>query len=148
MPGSSPPQWFNDYAVGYTVTSPSRVIADDDIRAYVRFSNDVRPLVNADPPYPVPQMYLFSLSVGMLLHAPGGGYIPKYFVAFFGFDTIDFHRGATAGDSIRSTATVTAVTPRGRNGLVTYHHEATRADGVALVSSVQRILVQRAPDVD
>ena len=68
--------------------SPARTVSDDDVRAYVRFTNDVRPLLDQVPgaPLRVPDMYLFSLSVGLLLHGPPG-YIPEKFVAFFGFDS-------------------------------------------------------------
>jgi acyl dehydratase len=141
---STPPTWFEDFAVGLEFTSPARAVSDDDVRAYVRFSNDVRPLLDQDASAPlrVPDMYLFSLSVGLLLHGPAG-YIPEKFVAFFGFDTIDFEAPAFAGDVIRSLARVTATDERGRNGVVTYEHAARRADGTTLVSSTQRILVQR-----
>jgi acyl dehydratase len=147
-PGSptTPPAWFEDFSVGLEFVSPTRVLADDDVRAYVRFSNDVRPLLDhpAGEPLRVPDLYLFSLSVGLLLHGTPG-YIPKRFVAFFGFDTIDFDRAAYAGDTVRSTARVTAATDRGRNGVVAYEHRAHRADGATLVTSTQRILVERRP---
>jgi hypothetical protein len=135
---------FEDYTLGVTFQSPSRVVTDDDVRAYVRFSNDVRPVFGQveQGPLKVPQMYLFSLGVAMLLFA-GGGYIPSRFVAFFGFDRIDFHRTAHGGDVIRSTAEVVELVPRGRNGLVVYQHETRLVTGEALVSSLQRILVER-----
>jgi hypothetical protein len=137
-------QCFEDYTLGFTFHSPSRIVTDDDVRAYVRFSNDVRPVLGQveQGPLQVPQMYLFSLGVAMLLFA-GGGYIPSKFVAFFGFDRIDFHRRAHGGDAIRSTAEVVELVPRGRNGLVVYRHETRLVSGEALVSSLQRILVER-----
>lgn len=143
-----PPAWFDDYAVGDVVTSPSRVIEADDVRAYVRFSNDVRPLLHqdtADARLQVPSMYLFCLGVGLLLHADEA-YIPEHFVAFFGFDEIHYEQDAVTGVRVRSTATVTELTPRGRNGLVHYRHETVDAAGSVLVSSRQSILVKRSPD--
>ena len=140
--------WFDDYAVGDVIESPSRVVEADDVRAYVRFSNDVRPLLHQpspDDPLPIPAMYLFSLGVGLLLHADHA-YIPEHFVAFFGFDEIRHECDAVAGVRIRSTATVTELTPRGRNGLVHYRHETADAAGNVLVSSRQAILVKRSPD--
>ncbi len=123
------------------------MVADDDVRAYVRFSNDVRTLLGPTPSSAlrVPDMYLFSLSVGLLLHGPAG-YIPDKFVAFYGFDEISFLSPAFGGDVVHSVARVTGTAERGRNGVVTYHHEARRDDGEPLVSSVQRILVERQQD--
>jgi acyl dehydratase len=139
-----PPTWFEDFSVGMEFTSPSRALSDDDVRAYVRFSNDVRPLFAqaTGEPLRVPDMYLFSLSVGLLLHGTAG-YIPDKFVAFFGFDSIAFQSAAYGGDVVHSLARVTETRERGRNGLITYEHQARRADGAALVSSTQRILVER-----
>ena len=138
------PAYFDDYAVGMRFRSPVRHIADDDVRAYVRFSNDVRPVfdqVNGGG-LAVPQMYLFSLGVSMLLHGDPG-YIPEHFVAFYGFDAITFHGAATGGTAIRSEAVVTGLTPRSTTGLVAYRHETTTSDGRVLVSSEQSILVRR-----
>jgi acyl dehydratase len=138
------PVWFEDFSVGQEFTSATRRLWPDDVLAYVRFSNDVRPVL--DQPdrerLRVPDMYLFSLSVGLLLHGTPG-YIPERFVAFFGFDTIAFESAAHTGDVMRSVARVTATTERGRNGVVTYEHEARDGDGRRLVTSTHRILVER-----
>jgi acyl dehydratase len=144
---ATPPTWFEDFSVGLEFTSPTRMVAEDDVRAYVRFSNDVRPLLDHETgrAVRVPDMYLFSLSVGLLLHGPAG-YIPERFVAFFGFDSIAFETSAYAGDTISSVARVTATAARGRNGVVTYEHRARRVDGTTLVTSTQRILVERRAD--
>ena len=138
------PVFFDDYVVGMRFTSPARRIADDDVRAYVRFSNDVRPVFedSTGGGLAVPQMYLFSLGVSMLLHGDGG-YIPEHFVAFYGFDLITFHGATTAGTTIRSEAVVTRLTPRSTTGLVEYHHQTTASDGRVLVASQQSILVRR-----
>lgn len=146
---STPPAWFEDFAIGMEFISPRRALSDDDVRAYVRFSNDVRPLLDpsAGGPLRVPGMYLFSLSVGLLLHGPAG-YIPDRFVAFFGFDAITFEAVAHGGDVVHSVARVSATTERGRNGVVTYEHQARLDDGTPLISSVQRILVERRQPAD
>ena len=138
------PIFFDDYVLGMRFQSPTRRIADDDVRAYVRFSNDVRPIFDGAPSggLAVPQMYLFSLGVSMLLHGDPG-YIPEQFVAFYGFESINFHGAATGGTSIRSEAVVTGLTPRSTTGLVAYRHETTTEDGRILVSSEQSILVRR-----
>lgn len=142
-PRSTVPVWFEDFEIGLEFASPARTIRDEDVLAYVRFSNDVRPLLNQEPgPLRVPDMFLFSLSVGLLLHGPAG-YIPAKFVAFLGFDTIGFHDAARSGDVIRSAARVIGITERGRNGVVAYEHEAVNCAGERLVSSTQRILVAR-----
>jgi acyl dehydratase len=142
-------EWFDDYAVGDTVTSPVMTITADDVRAYSRFTNDVRAIFKpaaADGGVAVPQMYLFSLGVALLLHG-AGTYIPRHFVAFFGFELIEFHRDVLSGTIISSTATVTDLTPRGPNGLITYLHRTSSGDGRLLVSSSHRILVrQRGAD--
>ena len=87
-------------------------------------------------------MYLFSLGVSMLLHGDPG-YIPDNFVAFYGFDSIEFHATATGETTIRSEAVVTALTPRTTTGLVGYRHQTMTAQGRLLVSSEQTILVRR-----
>jgi len=142
-PGSGP-AWFEDFSVGLEFTSPSRRLWDDDVLAYVRFTNDVRSVLDT-PGHDrlrVPDMYLFSLSVGLLLHGTPG-YIPDKFVAFFGFDTIEFRAAAHTGDVMCSVARVIATTERGRNGVVTYEHEARDDAGRQLVTSTHRILVAR-----
>jgi acyl dehydratase len=136
-------EWFEDFDIGYRVVSPTRAITGDDVRGYVRFSNDVRPLLSSEGHRMyVPALYLFGLGVGLLLHAPNR-YIPAKFVAFAGFDRIRFEARAWVGDSIRSTAVVTHVEPRGRNGVVEYEQVIERRDGQVLVRSEQRILVER-----
>ena len=143
---SAPPEWFEDYSEGMRFSSPSRVVSDDDVRAYVRFSNDVRSVLgqSAPGPLPIPRLYLFCLGVGLLLHA-GGGYIPTGFVAFSGFDEITYVRTASGGDAIRSTAVVTELIPRNTTGMVVYRQQTTTPDDEVLTSSVQRILVRRMP---
>ncbi|GCE41571.1 hypothetical protein Rhow_005230 [Rhodococcus wratislaviensis] len=138
------PAYFDDFTLGMTFRSPSRVVCDDDVRAYTRFSNDVRPIFDrkADEPLPVPQMYLFSLGVALLLHGDAG-YIPEHFVAFYGFDSITFHGTAIGGTMIRSSATVTDLVARKSTGLVAYRHETSTVTGQLLTSSEQRILVRR-----
>ena len=141
---STPPTWFEDFYVGLEFRSPARTVCDDDVRSYVRFANDIRPLINplASQRLRVPNMYLFSLSVGLLLHG-SAGYIPDKFVAFFGFDQISFDAPAYGGDTIYSVARVASTVERGRNGILSYEHQALRADGMSLVTSSQRILVER-----
>lgn len=143
---SAPPEWFEDYSAGMQFSSPSRVVTDDDVRAYVRFSNDVRSVLGqTEPgPLPIPRLYLFCLGVGLLLHA-GGGYIPTGFVAFSGFDEITYGRTASGGDAVRSSAVVTELVPRNTTGMVVYRQQTTALDGEVLTSSVQRILVQKRP---
>jgi acyl dehydratase len=149
MSGQRPAEWFDDYSVGDRVTSPTMTVTADDVRSYSRFTNDVRPVfrrIGEDGVVPVPQMYLFSLGVALLLHSVET-YIPRYFVAFFGFDLIEFHRDVQSGTVISSTATVSELVPRGRNGLITYRHRTSSDDGRLLVSSSHRILVrQRGAD--
>lgn len=144
--GARRAEWFDDYAVGDTVVSPVVTIATEDVRSYSRFTNDVRPVFHSTTTVdsaPVPQLFLFSLGIALLLHGTGI-YIPRYFVAFFGFDVIEFHQDVRTGASIQSKAVVSAMTERGRNGLITYEHRTTLAgDGPALVTSTHRILVER-----
>lgn len=144
--GATSPAYFDDFAVGMTFRSPVRVLAEDDVRAYVRFSNDVRPIFGAGSATAlrVPQMYLFSLGVAMLLHGDPG-YIPEHFVAFYGFDSIEFHSPAVTGTAIASVAIVTAVESRNATGIVHYRHETRMDNGLLLASSSQRILVLRRP---
>lgn len=141
-------EWFDDYSLGDRVVSPAMTISADDVRSYARFTNDVRPIfapTSSDGTLTIPQMYLFSLGIGLLLHGEGT-YIPRRFVAFFGFELIEFHQDARTGVAISSTATVTQLTPRRRNGLITYEHRTSSADGQLLVSSRHRILVRQRGD--
>jgi acyl dehydratase len=143
--GARRAEWFNDYAVGDTVVSPIVTIAAEDVRSYSRFTNDVRPVFHSTTTAdsaPVPQLFLFSLGVALLLHG-SGTYIPRYFVAFFGFDIIEFHQDVRTGASIQSIAVVSAMAERGSNGLITYEHRTTLAGGPVLVTSTHRILVER-----
>jgi acyl dehydratase len=138
-------EWFEDYAIGDTIVSPTMMLTGDDVRSYSRFTNDVRPIfaqVPAGDAVIVPRLYVFSLGIALLLHG-AGTYIPRAFVAFFGFDVVEFHGDAHVGESISSTAVVSALTPRGDNGLVTYEHTTLRSDGQLLVSSTHRVLVQK-----
>jgi acyl dehydratase len=136
-------EWFEDFGIGYQVVSPILTLTTEDVLGYVRFSNDVRPLfAPGHAPVQVPSMYLFSLGVGLLLHAQNR-YIPAKFVAFAGFDLIRFESPARVGDRIRSSAVVTHIEARRRNGVVEYEQSVERHDGQTLVRSTQRILVER-----
>jgi acyl dehydratase len=93
----------------------------------------------------VPDPYLFALGICLLLHTEDT-YIPREFVAFYGFDSIQFHAPTTVGQVISSVARVTGLEPRGDKGVVSLRHETKGADGVCLVSSDQRILVRSRPE--
>ena len=141
--------WFDDYAIGDTIVSPTRRIYESDVLGYVRFTNDVRsvlrPGADEDAVLEVPDLYAFSLGICLLLHAEGT-YIPREFVAFYGFDSIDYHSRVFVGQSITSTAAVTELTPRGGNCVITMRHETLEStSGVRVLSSVQRMLVRRDP---
>ena len=140
--------WFDDYAIDDTIVSPTRRIYESDVLGYVRFTNDVRPVLrsvaNEDASLEVPDLYAFSLGICLLLHAEDR-YIPREFVAFYGFDSIGYHQRLVVGQSIRSTATVIELTPRGSNGVITLRHETRESTGALVVSSVQRILVRCHP---
>lgn len=138
--------WFDDYAIGDTVSSPTRRIYESDVLSYVRFSNDVRPvlrpLAEDDAALEVPELYAFSLGLCLLLHGPDT-YVPREFVAFYGFDSIEYHHPLFVGQSINSTAAVTGLTVRGESGVITLRHETFESSGVRVLSSVQRMLVRR-----
>jgi acyl dehydratase len=141
-------EWFDDYAVGDVIVSPVIGVAREDVRSYSRFTNDVRPVFRsaaAMDTAPIPQLYLFSLGIAILLHG-AGTYIPRHFVAFYGFDVIDFHADALIGATIKSEAVVAKLDARDRNGLITYEHVTMLEDGTPLVTSTHRILVERRPD--
>jgi hypothetical protein len=141
--------WFDDYEVGDSMVSPSRRIYESDVLAYVRFSNDVRSVLRYDNPpgaaLRVPDIYAFSLGICLLLHARDT-YIPREFVAFYGFDSIRYHAPVMVGELITSTAQVTHLTTRGDNGVISLRHETADAVGACLLSSTQRMLVRRKPN--
>src|ERR1700759_3307155 len=97
--------WFEDFAVGDTVQSPARRLYESDVLGYVRFSNDVRSVLFATEaeagPLRVPELLVFSLGICLLLHATTT-YVPREFVAFYGFDSLDFDAPAYVGDTISS----------------------------------------------
>jgi hypothetical protein len=141
-----PYSWFDDYEMHDTVVSPHRAIYESDVLDYVRFTNDVRAVMPGDdaslgPQLQVPDLLLFSLGICMLLHAEQT-YVPQEFVAFYGFDVIDFHRQALVGEIVVSKAVVTQLERRAANGIVTFTHETFNAEGDVFVSSVQRLLVR------
>jgi len=137
--------WFEDYQLGEEIASPARRIYESDVLGYVRFTNDIRSVMSSDvssaEELSVPDAYLFALGICLLLHAEDT-YIPREFVAFYGFDSIQFHAPATVGEVISSAARVTGLEPRGDKGIISLRHETTGADGICLVSSDQRILVR------
>jgi acyl dehydratase len=141
--------WFEDYELGEEITSPARRIYESDVLGYVRFTNDIRSVMHSNGPptetLSVPDPYLFALGICLLLHTEDT-YIPREFVAFYGFDSIQFHAPTTVGQVISSVARVTGLEPRGDKGVVSLRHETKGADGVCLVSSDQRILVRSRPE--
>jgi acyl dehydratase len=147
---SRPRVWFEDYELGEAITSPSRRIYESDVLAYVRFTNDVRSVMTSEGPpaetLSVPDAYLFALGICLLLHAEDT-YIPREFLAFYGFDSIQFLASAKVGHVIRSVARISALEPRGDKGVISLRHETTSGDGVCLVSSEQRILVRSRSSV-
>lgn len=139
--------WFEDFAVGDVVVSPTRRLYESDVLAYVRFTNDVRPVLSTEgePPTPlrVPDLLVFSLSICLLLHATTT-YVPREFVAFYGFDTIDLLAPVFVGDCLSSRVEVVDVAHRGDDGIVSWKHEALTGPGICAVRSEHRILVRSA----
>lgn len=137
---------FEAYTVGTVITSPARRILEADVHALASFTNDSRGLWAAAPgaPLPVPPLQVFSVAVCMLLHGGPLPYIPRDFVAFLGFDEIEFIDDIAVGDVIQSRVTVEALEEKRTTGVIRYRHEVVDDRGETLIRSRQAILVKRA----
>lgn len=138
---------FEEFTIGYRVQSPYRLITESDVLALGRFTNDTRGFVknradDLDKPLELPPLHTFSLGLCLLLQAEET-YIPKAFVAFLGFKSIDFLGPALTGMVITSVAVVTELRPRNTTGEVVFEHETFAPEGRVLVRSEHSILVRK-----
>jgi acyl dehydratase len=93
-------------------------------------------------PLRVPELYVFSLGICMLLHAEKT-YVPSEFVAFYGFDYIEHGATVEVGEILTSFAEVTEMRVYKDNGIITFAHRTVDRRERTVVSSVQRMMVRR-----
>jgi acyl dehydratase len=138
--------YFEDYRPDEIFESGGRTLTEADLVFYSMFSGDWSRRSTDDGRQILPDMFTFSVGLCLLLAVGRNVWIPRTFIAFYGYDEIDFLRGAAVGDTIRSRVTVIELIPRGDDrGIVVYQHE-TRDQAERLVcSSRHRILLNRRP---
>jgi acyl dehydratase len=145
-PGPVEKAYLEDYRVGEVFTSPRRSMTETDVVWYSMFSGDWDRREDSDGTWIVPEMYVFSIGLCLLLSAGRYAWMPKSFIAFYGFDEIELAGGVRVGDTISSTVTVTDLVEKdGGRGLVVYRHETVDQNGRVVCASDHRALLLRRP---
>lgn len=140
--------WFEDYHEGEYIRSPFMRIRAEDVQAYARFTHDLRPVLIASPTDLaaeafVPPLYMLSVGMCLLQHAPERSYLPEKLIAFLGFETVKFPTAARPGDLIYSSGTVERLVPKGSRGQIVYWHETRNQDDELVVTSRHSMLIER-----
>jgi acyl dehydratase len=136
--------YFEDYRLEETFESAGRTLTEADLIFYSMFSGDWDRRRTDDGRLLIPEMFSFSVGLCLLLGAGRSVWIPRTFIAFYGYDQIDFARPVAVGDTVRSRAIVTDLVVRGdARGIVVYRHETVDQSGRLVCSSRHRILVER-----
>lgn len=140
--------WFDDYEQGEVIRSPYLRVHGDDVRAYARYTHDLRPILmtsvdDEGPDHFVPP--LFTLAVGMCLlqQAAERAFLPEKLVAFLQFDYVEFHHDLHVGDVIYSTAVVEDLIPKGRRGEIVFSHSTFNQRDELIVSTRYGMLAER-----
>ncbi len=137
---------LEDYRVGESFESNARTMTESDLVLYSMFSGDWERRAAADGRLLVPEMFALSVGLCLLLGAGRYSWMPKSFIAFYGFDEIHLSGGLCVGDTISSTVRVVDLHERdAQRGIVDYRHETTDQSQRLVCSSSHRILVGRRP---
>lgn len=137
---------FEAYKIGATVISPQRRIYESDVMDIGRFTNDMRAVFAGEDPLIMSPLHVFSLGLCLLLHGGPIAYIPRPFVAFLGFSSVDFIADVRVGDIVRSEATVAELEERHSSGAITWDHRIINQNSEVVIRSRHAILVQKAGD--
>ncbi len=144
--GTSPLEklYFEDYAVGESFESVGRTFTEADLVLYSMFTGDWDRLLTSDGRWKVPEMFAYSVGLCLLLGIGRFVYMPRSFIAFYGFDHITFGTEIGIGDTIRSTVTVTDLVERDEGrGIIVWRHETVDQHGRQVCSSNHRALCGR-----
>lgn len=139
--------WFDDYELGETIRSPYLRIHGDDVRAYARYTHDLRCFLMSTPDDATPDRFvppLFTLALGMCLlqQAPAVSFFPERLVAFLQFDYVEFPNNVYIGDVIHSVATVEELRPRGARGEIVFAHSTYNQRNEVIVSTRYGMLAE------
>jgi 3-hydroxybutyryl-CoA dehydratase len=136
---------YEDYEVGEVFQSPCRTLTEADVVMYSMFSGDWDRRTTTDGIWVVPEMFVFSLGLCLLLSAGRYAWMAKSFIAFYGFDEITIHEDLPVGSTISSRVQVIELVERDdERGIIVWAHETTDQDGRVICSSLHRVLLGRA----
>lgn len=136
---------YEDYEIGELFESPRRTLTQADVVMYSMFSGDWDRRTTADGTWVVPEMFVFSLGLCLLLSAGRYAWMAKSFIAFYGFDEIVIHEDLPIGSTISSRVRVVDLVERDEErGIIVWVHETTDQDDRLICSSRHRVLLGRA----
>jgi 3-hydroxybutyryl-CoA dehydratase len=144
--------YFEEFAVGQTITSPARTVTETDIVAFAALSGDWNP-VHTDAVYAATTPYgqrvghgLLALSIAVGL-AVRMGFIGDTLLGFRGIDGWKFSAPLLINDTIHMQAAVseTRAIPRMNGGLVTLRVEILNQAGKVLQQGNWSVLVMSKP---
>ena len=146
--------FFEDFTVGETMTTPGRTITEADIHAFAALTGDWHP-IHTDVTYARETAFgapiahgLLVLSVGSALGFRLGQYamLPKSFIAFYGIDGLRFTAPVMIGDTIHLVVEVTeTIAKNDGQGVVVAKNEIANARGEPVCVYTSRILCGRRP---
>jgi 3-hydroxybutyryl-CoA dehydratase len=147
------PRWFEDWAVGETLSTHGRTVTEADVVNFAGLTGDINPL-HLDAVYAAGTRYGQRLPHGQLLFALALGLAERAIaplfhgtvVAFAGVDRLRFVRPVFIGDTIRLERRVLALDPRDdATGMLTFDDRVLKQDGDVAVVFRPRYLVKRRP---
>ena len=108
-------EYFDDYTMGEKFISPGRTITESDIIEFAGFTGDWHPL-HTNVEYAKKTVFEERIAHGMLTLCVGSALlfrlgnnvtIPKFFIAFYGMDSVRFTGAVKIGDTIHCEFQVT-----------------------------------------
>ncbi len=147
-------EYFEDYAVGEIMVSPSRTITETDIINFAMMTGDWHP-IHVDQEYAKTSVFGERIAHGMLTLTLGGSlsmwmgphvFVPRSFVAFLGMEMIQVTAPTRINDTLHWEGTVTAMEPKSKGrGVITYSCEIYNQEQELCARYVQKVLVGCRP---
>jgi acyl dehydratase len=141
-------RYFEEFAVGLTITTTERLLTDADVMAFAALTGDTSRL-HSDDAYARTTMFgariahgalVFSVSVGL---TTGTNIVDGTLIAFARVDHLRFTRPVFIGDSVHVVKRVTSVEVAGPGGLVAFDTRVLNQRDELVLAYTDRLIVRR-----
>ena len=143
---------FEDYHLGERFISPGRTITEADIVNFASLTGDWHPL-HTDAEYAQNSPFGERIAHGMLTLVIGAAllfrlgenvHLPKSFIAFYGMESVRFHKPVKIGDTIHCEMEITALDIKDDSrGVITSLYEIRNQRNENVVVFIARALAGR-----